>query len=98
MVDLSIDNYDASTNIFHVPLCEKGGPTVYDTVGTANGTISTGAGGLTTFWSGDQDAYHYFATDGGTKGIYCNGTDNTGLGLTASPTGSFSVVAWVSTD
>jgi hypothetical protein len=43
----------------HYNFSEGSGPTVYDTSGNGNhGTITTGAGGLTTFWSGKQDVFH----------------------------------------
>jgi len=68
--DVEIWDYATTTQLHGYPLSEQSGSTVYDTVGSANGAITTGAGGLAVFWSGLQPHFHYFAENGGTAAVY----------------------------
>jgi len=72
--DVQIWDYATTTQLHSYPLVEGSGLVAHDTAGSADGTITVGAGGQSTFWGSRQDAYHYMATDGGSNVFVFNDT------------------------
>ncbi len=69
--DVEISEYDATTPtpLHSYAMDNAGGIDIEDTVGSADGLVTVGAGGTATFWGRRQNASHRFAHNGGTVAV-----------------------------